>query len=128
MEVMELLSVHNMPKFLTAHAEKGWRVVGADTADDAVDATTLRGDVPTILVMGNEGSGLRTTVRQACTVIACIGGRREPAAAGGEPGGTGVKATGMAALGGGGLPGDFQPVDSLNVSVAAGILLHQLLH
>ena len=52
---------------------------------------------------GNEGAGLRTNVRRACTAMVRIemGGARGGAPAGG--------------------------VDSLNVSVAAGILLHHML-
>ena len=53
---------------------------------------------PTILVMGNEGSGLRTNVRRACNRLIEIP-RSASSAAG---------------------------VDSLNVSVAAGILIHRL--
>lgn len=54
--------------------------------------------------MGNEGRGLRPVVRRACEGILRI----DSAAPG---------------------PGRHQPigVDSLNVSVATGILLHQLL-
>ena len=55
------------------------------------------------MVLGNEGVGLRTLVRRACTHMVRIGGAT-PARGEGE-----------------GL------VDSLNVSVAAGILLHELL-
>lgn len=50
--------------------------------------------------MGSEGSGLRTTVRRACNSIVMI------------PAGLG--------------PRDLRGVDSLNVSVATGILLHEL--
>ena len=59
---------------------------------------------PTILVMGNEGRGLRGAVRRICETVLRI---NSPAAA----------------------PGRFAPVgvDSLNVSVATGILLHQLI-
>lgn len=54
--------------------------------------------------MGNEGRGLRSVVRRACETVLRI----DSAAPG---------------------PGRHQPigVDSLNVSVATGILLHQLL-
>ena len=59
---------------------------------------------PSILVVGNEGRGLRTAVQRTCTTVL----RVDSAAAG-----VGRRAP----LG----------VDSLNVSVATGILLHQLL-
>ena len=57
-------------------------------------------DRPTLLVMGSEGYGLRTNVRRACTGL--------------------VKIDGMPAL-------QTQIVESLNVSVATGILLHRLI-
>jgi hypothetical protein len=77
---------------------------------------TLRGAVPPIPT-GNEGVGLRTNVRRACTSLVRIdmggaaapGARRAPGGGGGDGGGAAVV------------------VDSLNVSVAAGILLHHLL-
>ena len=60
---------------------------------------------PSVVVVGNEGAGLRTNVRRACNRAVRIEG------GGGGP--TGV--------------GDGDTVDSLNVSVAAGILLHSML-
>ena len=54
---------------------------------------------PTVLVLGNEGHGVRTNVARACDIQVRIEG-------GGEGGGE---------------------VDSLNVSVTGGILMHFLL-
>ena len=62
----------------------------------------MRLDKPTVLVMGSEGKGLRTTVKRACTGLIRVDSTAPVAASVG--------------------------VDSLNVSVAAGILLHQLLY
>lgn len=62
---------------------------------------------PAILVVGNEGRGLRPVVRRACQDVLRIA----PAAAGG------AGASRELPVG----------VDSLNVSVATGILLHHLL-
>ena len=78
---------------------------GAGSEADAETCRGVRAERPTILVMGNEGRGLRPVVRRACAAVLRID---SGAAAG----------TGRA-----------QPigVDSLNVSVATGILLHQLL-
>ena len=56
---------------------------------------------PTILVLGSEGKGLRTTVKRACSSLVRIDSLAEE--------------------------GSSMGVDSLNVSVAAGILLHHLL-
>lgn len=55
---------------------------------------------PTILVLGNEGHGVRTNILRRCTHLVKI---------------VGMKST-----------GDSQ-VDSLNVSVTGGILLHHIL-
>lgn len=60
---------------------------------------------PAILVMGNEGRGLRPAVRRTCATVLRIDSSSSSAAPGHQPIG----------------------VDSLNVSVASGILLHQLL-
>lgn len=65
---------------------------------------------PTILVVGNEGYGLRTNVRRACTGMVQVDGLGSMMEGEGSPG-LGTETT----------------VDSLNVSVAAGILLHSLL-
>ena len=100
---MEAQVVHQtgvMHRFLAKARDEGWDVVGA-AAEEARAEVVSRFDVraPTVLVMGNEGSGLRTNVRRACNRLIAI------------PGGPGVAAG----------------VDSLNVSVAAGILAHSLL-
>lgn len=67
---------------------------------------------------GNEGSGLRTNVRRACTSMVRIEmglpPRKPRGAVEGEGAGAGAAAAEVA-------------VDSLNVSVAAGILLHHLI-
>lgn len=102
MELMTVYSCKQMPKFLSHIAEKGYDVVGADPgAADAVPATALTSpEKPTLLVLGSEGEGLRTNTRRSCTRHAFI-----------EFGG----------------PAAFRgTVDSLNVSVAAGIFLHRL--
>ena len=62
---------------------------------------------PTVVVLGSEGFGLRTNTQLACTAMVSIAGGSNPAVAGVE----------QAA----------QLVDSLNVSVATGILLHDLI-
>lgn len=100
---MEAQIVHQtgvMHRFLAKARDEGWDVVGA-AAEEARAEVVSDFDVraPTVLVMGNEGSGLRTNVRRACNRLIAI------------PGGPGVAAG----------------VDSLNVSVAAGILAHSLL-
>jgi 21S rRNA (GM2251-2'-O)-methyltransferase len=134
MEFMDIHAVSNMPQFLeTAHRVHGWSVLGAalpnrpmlpDTegpqgasrpcqqefgrrsgARPVVPCAELSLQLPTILVLGNEGHGLRTNVERACTAFTYIEH---------------------------GLFMDSSPsltvVDSLNVSVAGAILMHRLLH
>ena len=98
---MEAQVVHQtgvMHRFLAKARDEGWDVVGAAADARAEDVSDFSVRAPTILVMGNEGSGLRTNVRRACNRLVEI--PRSPFAASG--------------------------VDSLNVSVAAGILIHRL--
>lgn len=77
-------------------------VAGAAAEEGSTPCTDVRVDKPTVLVMGSEGKGLRTLVRRACTGLIRVDGLTDDA-----------KQMG---------------VDSLNVSVAAGILLHQLMN
>jgi len=56
---------------------------------------------PTVLVLGSEGHGLRKNIEKLCDDLVHIDGN-------------GTGAVGL--------------VDSLNVSVAGGVLLHQLTH
>jgi len=98
---MEAQVVHQtgvMHRFLAKARDEGWDVVGAAADARAEDVSDFSVRAPTILVMGNEGSGLRTNVRRACNRLIEIP-RSASSAAG---------------------------VDSLNVSVAAGILIHRL--
>ena len=76
---------------------------GAGTSEGAVSCRGYVPKRPTILVVGNEGRGLRTAVERVCEGVLRINAAPSP--------------------------GRIAPqgVDSLNVSVATGILLHQLL-
>jgi 21S rRNA (GM2251-2'-O)-methyltransferase len=74
-----------------------------EVGSEDVAGFRLRG--PTVLVMGSEGFGLRTTVRNSCQVLLSIPGVAQPET---------DRPCGVV-------------VDSLNVSVATGILLHHLL-
>eukprot|EP00793_Prasinoderma_coloniale_P003768 PRCOL_00003145-RA len=101
-ETMELHACRSMPRFLGRCNDAGWTVLGAAGEAGAVRVGDVRrGTGATLLVMGNEGAGLRAAVRSQCK-----GGL--VAVDGGAPSGSGV--------------------DSLNVSVACGVLLHSLLH
>ena len=100
---MEAQVVHQtgvMHRFLAKARHEGWDVIGASAEARAEDVREFtRVDCPTVLVVGNEGAGLRTNVRRACNRLVKI-----PSAPRTAPG-----------------------VDSLNVSVAAGILVHHFL-
>ena len=118
-EVLAVRTVLQLPALLSQARERGWRVLGAagaaaTSAAAAAGATAARAppvlpvsdvflDVPTVLVLGNEGFGLRTNVRRQCDAFVSI-----------EP------------PGGGAVGAEIAGVDSLNVSAAASILLYQL--
>ena len=102
-----LFSVSSMPRFLNRCAEAGWDVVGTDTSAETVeDVRDFRAETKTILVLGNEGAGLRTLVSKACSRHVMITPRQPHSLRGG-----GTYAT---------------TVDSLNVSTAGAILMHML--
>lgn len=73
---------------------------GASVSPMAIPCHKLSLDQPTIIVMGNEGAGLRKNVEMACSDLIKIGSDQVL------------------------LP---EGIDSLNVSVAAGVLLHHFL-
>ncbi|GFR43989.1 hypothetical protein Agub_g5134 [Astrephomene gubernaculifera] len=126
LEVLQLHSCRNLPRtLLDARDNKGWRVLGAAAGSGSQPVGQVRVDGPTILVLGSEGFGLRTNVRRACSGLVRVD--MAPQAA------TGAVA---AAAGAANTYNDGVQqqellrglVDSLNVSVATGILLHSLLN
>eukprot|EP00271_Cylindrocystis_brebissonii_P020072 TRINITY_DN6495_c0_g2_i1.p1 TRINITY_DN6495_c0_g2~~TRINITY_DN6495_c0_g2_i1.p1 ORF type:complete len:1881 (+),score=352.69 TRINITY_DN6495_c0_g2_i1:121-5763(+) len=74
METMEIRSCRNMSRFLQRSADAGWLVVGASADADAIPITLLPRGMPTLLVLGNEGAGLRTNVKRACSHLVRITG------------------------------------------------------
>ena len=86
-------------------SQKAGMHAGAGNEADAMSCRSFKPESPTILVVGNEGRGLRPVVRRACRDV--------------------LRIDSVAVEG-----NQFSPVgvESLNVSMAAGILLHQLLH
>lgn len=87
------------------HTYARWHMcAGADVSEQATECAKYTLSGPTLLVLGSEGSGLRPLVRNACTELIQI---RPPTAP-------------KSAI--------VSNVDSLNVSVAAGVLLHHLVH
>ncbi|KAG7579784.1 50S ribosomal protein L30e-like [Arabidopsis thaliana x Arabidopsis arenosa] len=116
LEVMELRYCKNMMQFLEASAENGWRVVGGSVSPKAVALNEVLPGSPTILVLGNEGTGLRPLVERSCTELVRISGNMPNDVAVTESDdaeGEGFRS--------------FLAVESLNVSVAAGLFLHHLI-
>ncbi|XP_032177933.1 rRNA methyltransferase 1, mitochondrial [Mustela erminea] len=108
MEVMDVFSTDDLASFLQAKSRQGWLVAGTvscpgpeiSPSSDIPITSCLEflWDRPTLLVLGNEGSGLSLAVQASCQLLLTI------------------------------LPGRQLPpgLESLNVSVAAGILLHSI--
>ena len=109
MELMQVHSTRNMVKFLESARESGWQVVGA-ALEESVTPGELDAEAPTLLVLGSEGRGLRTSVLRACDTLVRIPRAAHAAAA---PGAGGCDNTAY--------------LDSLNVGVAGGVLLYALL-
>jgi 21S rRNA (GM2251-2'-O)-methyltransferase len=100
LEAFQMHDCDNLPRTLAQAATDGWCVVGASASSEAVPCSEIVVDRPTLLVLGSEGSGLRTNVKRVCEKF--------------------VKVPSVAGL-------DASVVDSLNVSVATGVLLHTML-
>lgn len=125
LEVMEIQSCRNMMKFLDTSVLNGWRAVGASSEPRALPIQELEPGFPTILVLGNEGRGLRTNVKRSCTELVSIKGF---GSAGSSPPVQEIDSDlSEARAFGSELQAAAEAVDSLNVSVATGILLHDLL-
>ncbi|KAM7139777.1 rRNA methyltransferase 1, mitochondrial isoform 1-T1 [Macrochelys suwanniensis] len=104
MEVLEVYSTDNLQRFLKAKTEEGWEVIGTVSKSEVEDKVPVisclefHWNKPTVLVLGNEGYGLSSETRSLCHRMLII-----------PPGRT------------------LQPgIESLNVSVATGILLHSI--
>ncbi|KAJ7517329.1 hypothetical protein O6H91_21G019100 [Diphasiastrum complanatum] len=135
LEVMDLHFCRNMVKFLQNSIDNGWRAVGSSAEPGSMPLHELPQGMPTILVLGNEGVGLRTNVHRTCTDIIHIPGMFPSKSSGSKryippsDDGSVAKSGSKEESGGAEVNCLLGPpvVESLNVSVAAGILLHQLL-
>lgn len=127
LEVVDVHSTTNLPRTLNQARDDGFRIIGASVdvpntgAEEAPPLYDLQDlpvrnpdgdDRPILLVLGSEGHGLRTLVAKACTEFVKI------------PSGMGdVESTDDED------DNDSEAgVDSLNVSVSAGIMLWHLIH
>ncbi|GAA5796355.1 hypothetical protein HPULCUR_001725 [Helicostylum pulchrum] len=100
-EMMDIYSSPNLVKFLKESNENGWDIIGAaGDANPSIGLTQFRqnaSEKPVILVLGNEGTGLRTNVKNSCKSFVSIPNACKD---------------------------DFYgSIDSLNVGVAAGVLI-----
>lgn len=105
LEKMTIHSCRSLPTTLIDAKSKGWTILAASAEEESIPCEDYKVNGPTILVMGSEGYGLRTNVRRACDASIRISRKS-------------TRALTRDAL---------HDVDSLNVSVATGILLHNLL-
>ncbi|KAI9359540.1 Alpha/beta knot methyltransferase [Pilaira anomala] len=101
-ELMDIYSSPNLVKFLKESNENGWDIIGAagEESDSSISLSQFRqhtAEKPVILVLGNEGTGLRTNIKNNCQSFVSI-----PNAAKDDLLGS---------------------IDSLNVGVAAGVLI-----
>ena len=103
LEFIDLSATKNMMKFLDKSKSNGWQVIGTALSDDSINMKELDLTKPTILVLGNEGHGIRTNILARCDSLVKING-------------------------GNGRGGLANVVDSLNVSVSGAILLHYILN
>lgn len=112
LEKMTIYSCRSLPTTLVDAKSRGWDVVAASGEDDSTPCQEFELTAPTILVMGSEGYGLRKMVRNACSRAIRVDRGVDTS----RPSSSSLAAPGM------------MDVESLNVSVATGILLHTLLH
>lgn len=124
LELMELRYCKNMMQFLTSSAENGWRVLGGSVSSKSVPLNDIPPGAPTILVLGSEGTGLRPLVERSCTQLIRIPGNISSDVTAGEANNAeeGTETNNLAEE-----FRSFLAVESLNVSVAAGVLLHHLI-
>ncbi|XP_010249489.1 PREDICTED: uncharacterized protein LOC104592046 [Nelumbo nucifera] len=125
LELMELRSCKNMMQFLTLSAENGWRVLGGSVSSRAVPLNEVLPGRPTILVLGSEGTGLRLLVERSCTELIKIP-RNIPMDISAGRVDINEKTEEIDQRYSGEEFQSFLAVESLNVSVAAGVLLHHL--
>ncbi|GAN05412.1 RNA methyltransferase, TrmH family [Mucor ambiguus] len=102
-EMMDIYSTPNLVKLLKESHANGWEIIGAaGDASPSMNLSQFRENTrqkPVILVLGNEGTGLRTNVKNGCNAFVSI-----PSAIDKDTAFNGS-------------------VDSLNVGVAAGVLI-----
>ncbi|KAK4838461.1 hypothetical protein QYF36_013929 [Acer negundo] len=123
LELMELRYCNNMMQFLVSSAENGWRVLGGSVSSKAIALNEVPPGPPTVLVLGSEGTGLRPLVERSCTHLVRIPGNIPVDMTAGVDDMASDVHSGSSAE----QFRSFLAVESLNVSVAAGVLIHHLI-
>ncbi|KAL9252979.1 rRNA methyltransferase 1, mitochondrial-like protein [Drosera capensis] len=124
LELMEVRSCKNMMQFLSNSADNGWRVLGGSISSRAAPLHDVSPGPPTIIVLGSEGTGLRPLVERSCTQLVRIPGNFPVDVTAGRVGDAEDMDSDHHISG-----EDFRSflaVESLNVSVAAGVFLNHL--
>ncbi|XP_022598794.1 rRNA methyltransferase 1, mitochondrial [Seriola dumerili] len=104
MEVLGVYGYENLEDMLKLKVARGWQVVGtvgaeAESRIPVTQCSAFKMTKPTLLLMGSEGEGLSRELLSLCQTLLTIPAGRDL----------------------------FPGIESLNVSVATGILLHSLL-
>lgn len=103
MEVMEVYGCKDLGEMLKMKVTRGWEVVGTVGSESQESNVTKCSDFtmtkPTLLLIGGEGGGLTHNLLSLCQTLVTIPAGRQL----------------------------FSGIESLNVSVATGILVHSLL-
>ena len=88
LEFVDISATKNMMKFLDKSKVNGWQVVGTALTDNSINIKDLKVEKPTILVLGNEGSGIRTNILVRCDTLVKISGTNSQANEGNSNGNT----------------------------------------
>ena len=75
-EWLPVISVTNLTRFLQKQKSKGYWIVGRAEESNQSGSQLVR-DKPLILVMGNEGRGIRPLIRKQCDWLVSIAGNPE---------------------------------------------------
>ncbi|KAJ9048095.1 hypothetical protein DSO57_1017446 [Entomophthora muscae] len=104
LEILQVCQVGGLVSFLSKSKENGWRILGTGFTQDSLPISELHSQSPqpTLVVLGNEGSGMSPAALEVCHHILHIPGHKSQSAA--------------------------VEVGSLNVSVAAGIVINSLMN
>lgn len=98
LELMDIYTSFNLSKFLKVSKDNGWGIYGTDLRQGRENIDKRKRESGSIIVFGNEGDGLSVGVSKVCDEHLVIKGNHQS-----------------------------NYVDSLNVGVSAGILIHEFM-